>query len=131
AALHPHLCSQFLCGWKDTSTKKNSRQRNYRPGDHLFSRVVDFGKVTAKKIFQVLRIWCKVNEIRHNSADQQHQAALSQSTFMQLRRGSQAGSKPGFRLPDLLRWLRILSLRTVLHLPRVLDEHHRLPDVVV
>jgi hypothetical protein len=43
--------SVFLCGWKDTSTKKKLRQRNYWAANQLFSRVIDFGKVNAKNFF--------------------------------------------------------------------------------
>jgi hypothetical protein len=49
---HTRICAvSFRCGWKDTSTKKKLRQRNYQARIPVLPRVIDYGNVTAKKKF--------------------------------------------------------------------------------
>jgi hypothetical protein len=64
--------SVLLCGWKDTSTKKKLRQRNYYARPHLLSRVIDFGKVTGQIFFWCCGHGAKWRKAFKIAADRQH-----------------------------------------------------------
>jgi hypothetical protein len=49
---HTRSCAvSYRCGWKDTSTKKKMRQRNYRVWIRVLARVIDFANVTTQNFF--------------------------------------------------------------------------------